>query len=201
MARSAKLKVYRAPMGFYETIVAAPSQKAALAAWGTRQNLFQEGQASLSDEPSEIEAAYAQPGTVLRRVAGTREPFRPAAEPVAVAALKAPARVVRRTTDRRAASPAPSAPSAQSPRPTPPDRSRLTAAENLLAELEAERGRRLEAFEGQRRALEADFERRRQALEARTQEAEASLDARLRPAEAELDEARRAFRKAGGRGA
>ena len=43
MARA--LKVYRTPIGFHDAYVAAPSQKAALAAWGADANLFARGSA------------------------------------------------------------------------------------------------------------------------------------------------------------
>ncbi|HEY5072122.1 MAG TPA: hypothetical protein VII63_08830 [Caulobacteraceae bacterium] len=46
----ARLKVFTTRMGFFETVVAAPSQKAALAAWGTAQNLFADGAARLATE-------------------------------------------------------------------------------------------------------------------------------------------------------
>ena len=35
-----KLKVSQAQFGFFDTVVAAPSQAAALRAWGVNQNLF-----------------------------------------------------------------------------------------------------------------------------------------------------------------
>jgi hypothetical protein len=38
-----KLKVFQAPFGFFDTILAAPSQAAALRAWGTHRNLFADG--------------------------------------------------------------------------------------------------------------------------------------------------------------
>ncbi len=41
----ARLKAFQAPLGFFDTVVAAPSQGAALKAWGSRQNLFRDGQA------------------------------------------------------------------------------------------------------------------------------------------------------------
>jgi hypothetical protein len=37
-------KVFQAQFGFYDTVVAAPSQVAALRAWGIHQNLFAGGQ-------------------------------------------------------------------------------------------------------------------------------------------------------------
>ena len=38
-----KLKVFRTPIGFHDAYVAAPSQKAALQAWGTDTDLFARG--------------------------------------------------------------------------------------------------------------------------------------------------------------
>ena len=68
-------KVYQAHLGFYDTIIAAPSQTSALAAWGSSQNLFRIGLAKLADDPKAIEAALAKPGIVLRRPAGSTVPF------------------------------------------------------------------------------------------------------------------------------
>jgi colicin import membrane protein len=41
MAR--KLKAYQTSIGFYELVIAAPSMKAALDAWGAGSNLFHQG--------------------------------------------------------------------------------------------------------------------------------------------------------------
>ena len=38
--RKLKLKVFRTPIGFHDAYVAAPSQKAALEAWGADSNIF-----------------------------------------------------------------------------------------------------------------------------------------------------------------
>ena len=70
-----RLKVFQAQFGFHDSVVAAPSQAAALRAWGTRQNLFAEGQARLADDPQAVKAARAHPQTPLRRVAGSNDPF------------------------------------------------------------------------------------------------------------------------------
>jgi len=51
MARKQQLKVFRTPIGFHDAYVAAPSQKAALEAWGTDTNLFEAGAAELDTEP------------------------------------------------------------------------------------------------------------------------------------------------------
>src|SRR5205085_10312942 len=61
VARARKLKVFQAQIGFYDTVVAAPSQAAALRAWGIRQNLFADGLARTTDEPQAVEAALATP--------------------------------------------------------------------------------------------------------------------------------------------
>jgi colicin import membrane protein len=71
----ARLKVFAARMGFFDTIIAAPSQKAALLVWGTQQNLFHDGAARISDDPGSNAAALARPGVLLRRPAGSKAPF------------------------------------------------------------------------------------------------------------------------------
>ena len=48
MARAPKLKVYCAPMGFHDALVAAPSQKAALKAWGGKSENIAAGQRAFS---------------------------------------------------------------------------------------------------------------------------------------------------------
>ena len=70
-----KLKVFRAHLGFYDTVVAVPSKKAALQAWGSRQDLFREGFAKPADDPDAVQDALARPGVVLRRPFGSTERF------------------------------------------------------------------------------------------------------------------------------
>ncbi len=64
MAR--RLKVFQAQFGFYDSVVAAPSQVAALRAWGAHQNLFSDGGARVATDEQAIEAALAQPEVPLR---------------------------------------------------------------------------------------------------------------------------------------
>ena len=64
-------KVYEAHLGFYDTVVAAFSQKAALAAWGSSTDLFRMGIARITDDPAKVKAALAKPGLVLRRPVGS----------------------------------------------------------------------------------------------------------------------------------
>ena len=79
MAR--KLKTFVTSMGFYDLAVAAPSQKAALEAFGIKRNLFHEGSALETNEPSIVEAAMEAPGKVLRRAVGSDAPYSEHGEP------------------------------------------------------------------------------------------------------------------------
>jgi type IV secretory pathway VirB10-like protein len=73
MAR--KLKTYTTSAGFFDLAVAAPSMKAALEAWGSKNNLFQHGFAKVSDDPKIVAATMARPGVVLRRPVGSNGTF------------------------------------------------------------------------------------------------------------------------------
>ena len=68
-------KVFQAHLGFFDTIVAAPSQTSALAAWGSSTDLFAMGLARVTDDPKAIAAAMAKPGIVLRRAHGSDDPY------------------------------------------------------------------------------------------------------------------------------
>jgi len=71
MARKQQLKVFRTPIGFHDAYVAAPSQKAALEAWGTDTNLFAAGAAELVTDPKLTREPLAHPGEVIRKVRGS----------------------------------------------------------------------------------------------------------------------------------
>src|SRR5947207_15370071 len=73
MAR--RLRAYQTSLGFFDLAVAAPSMKAALAAWGSKTNLFHQGFAKESDNPRIIAAVMAKPGVVLRRPVGSNGAF------------------------------------------------------------------------------------------------------------------------------
>ena len=76
------LKVFQAHLGFYDTVVAAPSQKAALAAWGAGKGEFAKGFAKVTNDPVAVESALGNPGVVLRRPFGSGGPFKRDADPV-----------------------------------------------------------------------------------------------------------------------
>jgi hypothetical protein len=70
-----KIKVFTANLGFYETAVAARSQKMALAHWGVTRDLFREGSAKETQEPKAVDAAMRKVGLVVRRPIGSNGPF------------------------------------------------------------------------------------------------------------------------------
>jgi colicin import membrane protein len=73
MAR--KLKTYQTSLGFFDQAIAAPSMKAALAAWGADSNLFHQGAAEEHTDPEVVAATMAKPGVVLKRPVGSDGPF------------------------------------------------------------------------------------------------------------------------------
>src|SRR4051812_27291199 len=120
------LKVFQAHLGFFDTVVAASSKKAALEAWGSRQDLFHTGLASAAEDRDAIRAALEKPGVVLKRPAGSRDPF--TAEPGLPKVKTGPKRWP-------AKKPSPPAPREPTRRPKPPDRGELDTGEATLAAL------------------------------------------------------------------
>jgi type IV secretory pathway VirB10-like protein len=172
-----KLKVFQAQFGFYDTVVAAPSQAAALRAWGTHQNLFASGEATLTTDEAAIGAAIAHPETPLRRAVGSTDAF--ALEPTSLPKVpNAP----KTAATKPAVKPKPAAP----PRPAA-DRSKLDSAEKALGQLDDRRKREEAAF----RQEEDELEARRTAAQ------EAYVEAR-KAATAKVVDARTDYRKAGG---
>ncbi|CAN7483389.1 hypothetical protein [Caulobacter sp. LjRoot300] len=190
-----RLKVYAAQFGFHDSVVAAPNQAAALAAWGTRQNLFADGRATVTDDPAAIAAAMAHPEIPLRRAVGSTDPFglepglpdvpdppRRTRPDLKLVHKAKPAKAVPDLELRDLAEPEP-----EPEPPPPPDRSRLDAAQAHLADIHRKR-----------LAEEADLKARRAALEADELSARRRWSADRKAAEAEIDRARRAYRAEGG---
>ena len=176
MAR--KLKVFQAQFGFFDAVVAAPSQAAALRAWGTHQNLFASGDAKVATDEAAVTAALAHPETPLRRAIGSRDPFQlePSSLPKVPDAPKRPA-----------AKPARKVKQAEPKRP-PADRSLLDAAEAALKKLDEAR-----------KTEETDFRRRQQELDQAKADAQAAYVERRKAATAAVVDARKAYRADGGR--
>ena len=138
----AKLKVFRTAIGFHDAYVAAPSRKAALAAWGTDKDLFARGAAEVVTDPALAAGPLAAPGQVFRRTRGS------AAEQVA-ALGPMPAAAKRKSV---AAEPvARAAPPTRKARPPKPDRGSLDLAEEALRRLvERQAAERAELVEEER---------------------------------------------------
>lgn len=173
-----RLKVFQAPFGFYDTIVAVPSRAAALRAWETRQDLFAFGQAHEIDDPAAVAAALAQPGVVLKRAVGSTEPF-------AVEATSLPE--IPDIPQRPARQAAPKAAPPRRPKVPPADRSALTRAEAALGKIDTAR-----------KAEEVALRRRQAELDADRAAAQADYVSKRKAATAEVVAARTAYRKAGG---
>ena len=89
------LKVFRAAVGFFDAVVAAPSRRAALEAWGARGDLFALGEAEEVNDLALREEALARPGEVIRIPRGDHAALvaaakRPAATPKPKAQSKPP---------------------------------------------------------------------------------------------------------------
>ena len=144
-----RLKVFRAHLGFYDTIVAAPSQKAALEAWGAGANEFHQGFAAETKDPDLVAAALEQPGIVLKRQFGTKGAFKPDM-PMLVAPKMSPK---RRAADDRAR------------RKREAEKARKAAkAEREAAKQERDKklreiARRAAELQEEREAVEAEFRR------------------------------------------
>jgi hypothetical protein len=216
MAR--KLKVYRTPIGFHDAYVAAPSQKAALKAWGSDADLFARGFAELVTDAALTAAPLEHPGEVIRLRRGSDAENMAAlpkaakrsnvtrSDPVLDDDIPSP-RSRRHATDRKvaaetegeqakprrsAARPRP-APPAQPPRPARsrrPARARLDKAEAALAEAEARHRETIETLRREEQALAA----RRRELERRHEAEVKRLEDRIAKARDEYSESLRAWR-------
>lgn len=144
MARSSRLKVFRVPIGFHDAYVAAPSQKAAIEAWGSDRDVFARGEAELVTDPTLTAEPLARPGEVMKRLRGT------AAEQLAALppnkATAAPRRTEGRPEPRRQAKRARTA----APRPS---RAALERAETALAQAGDKREAALKRLREQEAAL------------------------------------------------
>ena len=152
------LKVFQAHMGFYDTVVAAPSQKAALEAWGTRPGEFAKGFAKVTNDPVAVESALAHPGVVLRRPFGSSGRFKRDADPVPAPKISPRQKQEARERRKKAAM------------------AERRAAEKGLREAEAEAAR----TRAEIRKREAEFAAERAAVEKEARRRVARAKARLK---------------------
>lgn len=146
-ARMAKLKVFRTAIGFHDALVAAPSRKAALEAWGADSNIFAQGLAEEVDDPALAKQALERPGEVVRMARGS------AAEHV---------KALGKTRKREESGSRLEAGMTKADRPTPqgrkPSRAAVDKAEKALAAADAKHAAALKRLRDEERAIE---ERRR----------------------------------------
>lgn len=154
----AKLKVYRTPAGFHDAYVAATSQKAALAAWGSDANLFARGIAEEVTDPALMAAPLDHPGEVIR-VARTMDD---ADEPPPRRSTRAPSKASAPETPAARAKGRPQPKAAPKPKPKPepkpkpkPKRTKLDQADAALAAAEARHKAEREALRREEQALAA----------------------------------------------
>lgn len=178
MARASRLKVFRTPIGFHDAYVAAPSQKAALEAWGADKDLFGIGSAEVVVDPALIAEPLAHPGKVVKRLRASLDEH-----------LAAPDHAQpRRNSGREAFTRRPvSRPQIKSR----PSREQLDQAEAELATFEKQANIELAELKERELALR----REREAMEERHRAAAAKLQRRVAAAaeryERELDAWRR----------
>ncbi len=166
-----KLKVFRTSTGFHDAYVAAPSRKAALAAWGADADLFARGVAEEVRDPKLAKAALERPGEVIRLSRGD---------------LSAQLKALPPRKKKAKPAPAPAAEPRKPPKPKPPPkRDRIDAAEKALREARARHAAEAGKLEAERDAIE----RKLAALRARQ-------DKHLAKLERKRDEARETYRQA-----
>ena len=181
MAR--KLKTYTTSAGFFDLAVAAPSMKAALEAWGSKNNLFQHGFAKVSEDPKIVAATMAHPGVVLRRPVGSTGAFSEHAQlPTDLPVNNAKGGKAKHVPAKRSAK-----------RPEPPTKAvdDKTAREAARA-FEKEQKRR----DSERRREEANRQRERERRERAIAAAEAALEQARQDHEAETRSHRKRPRRA-----
>ena len=153
--RKQKLKVFRTPIGFHDAYVAAPSQKAALEAWGADGNLFAQGIAEQVDDPKLMEEPLADPGKVIKRVRGSADEH--------FAALDRSARKAKPKPEAEEAAEAPKRKAKPKPRPS---RDQLDAAEHAIEKAEKKQRKKLAEIDEKIRELERkrrDLQRKNEA--------------------------------------
>ena len=176
--RKQKLKVFRTPIGFHDAFVAAPSQKAALEAWGADSNIFAQGIAEQVTDPKLMEEPLANPGKVIRRVRGSAgEHF---------AEIERSERKTKPRAKKGGGDEGVELKPKAKPKPKP-SRADLDAAEGALAKAEQKQRRKIAEIDERIR----DLESRRRALQ-RKQEAE--RDALAETRDRARDEYERALR-------
>ncbi len=118
-----KLKVFRTAIGFHDAYVAAPSKKAALEAWGAKNDLFAIDAAEQITDAALMASALERPGEVIKLSRGSIGDH-----------LRAAGNSVRQPPNKVVDTAKP-APRQRKPKP-PPSRRTLELAEEEMAKFE-----------------------------------------------------------------
>ena len=170
--RKQKLKVFRTAIGFHDAYVAAPSQKAALEAWGADSNIFAQGIAEQVTDPKLMEEPLARPGEVIKKLRGSHE------EHVAALGKASPKKAKARED------PGTSTKAKSKPKPRP-KRDELDSAEEALENIEKKQRKALRKVDEQIERLERE---RRDLLRKQERERDKLAD--------EVERARSAYQRA-----
>lgn len=184
--RMAKLKVFRTPIGFHDAYVAAPSQKAALEAWGSDADFFARGIAEKVTDPNLMEGPLAKPGVVIKVSRGSAGDHFETKEPTSPAYRTSRKRKAVREEKKADPKPASAAPKPKKKIPRP-SRAKLEAAEQAVDQATADLKEKLadidarkRALDAERRALQADSAKQVTKLEAARDRARKDYQARLK---------------------
>jgi hypothetical protein len=156
-----KLKVFRTATGFHDAYVAAPSRKAALAAWGSDKDLFARGVAEEVTDPKLTQAPLESPGEVIHLSRGDLASQLKALGPKKQGKGKAKAGIASERKPARVSKPKP-----------PPKREKVDAAEAALEAARRRHAQEAKTLEDQRDAIE----RKLDALRARQDKDIAKLE-------------------------
>jgi hypothetical protein len=178
--RKAKLKVYCTPVGFHDAYVAAPSQKAALEAWGAKTNLFGEGSAHQVTDEALTKAPLAHPGEVIKVLRGND------AEQLAALERTTSPKPAKRQTE-----PVAKAEVVKAPRGPKPSRAKLNKAEDALEALHSRQLKQLQQIEEEEERLA----RKRRELEQKQGEELAAAKQRIDQEQEDYDRAVRMWEK------
>ena len=161
--RKQKLKVFSTPIGFHDALVAAPSQKAALEAWGAGTNLFSQGSAHVVTDPELAKVPLQHPGQVVKVLRGSK-----AEQLAALGKQKFP------EPSKRAKAEVLSKRSKE--RPPRPSGAAVTKAETALEKLEKRQASQRERLEERRRTVEHELRDLRRRHEREREEAQEELE-------------------------
>jgi hypothetical protein len=161
--RKQKLKVYRTPIGFHDAFVAAPSQKAALEAWGADTNLFGRGIAEQVTDAKLTRVPLENPGQVVKVLRGT-----PAEQLAALEAQEPPTRRKAQAPEIVAKQPKKRVPK--------PSRTAVAKAQDALDRLEKRQEGEIAKLEEQQEALERKLRDLKRRHEGERDKAQRRLD-------------------------